>query len=152
MSRYQLQLRAGFLIALGCAAIALRLLDPALLSSLPLRTSCGAVTGLPCIFCGMTRALHHLLNGEFAMAAYMNWLVFPLVSLTLAFSMRTGAEVVLRRRLPLELPAVRLTPGSAAVAALLLLGLWVLQVSLAVSQGKRELLNPDGLLYALLTR
>jgi hypothetical protein len=58
----------------------LALINPVSASAwVPFPTSCGAVTGLPCIFCGMTRALHYLLHGDVARAAYYNWLSIPLL-------------------------------------------------------------------------
>ena len=45
---------------------------------------------------------------------------------------------------------VRVTPRIIAVSLVTLLLVWTLQVWLAVSQHKRELLNPRGPLYALL--
>src|SRR5438045_5025387 len=56
----------------------LLVVDPVFAANwMPLPASCGAITGLPCIFCGMTRALHLLLNGDFGGALYFNWLAFP---------------------------------------------------------------------------
>ena len=73
-------MRAGFLTGMAGLILGFRAIDPASLSGLPLRMSCGAVTGLPCIFCGTTRALHHLLLGHFARALYFNWLSLRLVA------------------------------------------------------------------------
>ena len=146
--RPQLLLRVGALTAIALGAVGLRLVDPASLSWWPLRTSCGAVTGLPCIFCGTTRALHHLLRGDFAQALYFNWLGLVLAAAAFAMVLIFGAELLFRRRF-LFLPACRLTPRGAGMATALLLMLWILQVTLAISLHKYELLNPDGLLYAL---
>ncbi len=139
--------RAGAVLVVALAALALRAIEPGTLSWLPLRTSCGAATGLPCIFCGTTRALHELLNGEFAQALYLNWLAFPVALLVVLLASKLVAEVALRRRLPL--PALKLTPRSlgAGLAALFLL--WIVQVVLTLRFHKHELLNPDGPLYAL---
>lgn len=151
LSRAQLLLRAGGLAATILSALALRSVDPVSLSWLPLRTSCGAVTGMPCIFCGTTRALHHLLLGEFTQALYFNWLAFVVAATGLAMAAIIGAELFLRRRW-LLVPTVRLTPRLAGIVAAALVGLWTLQATLAVSQHKRELLNPEGLLYALFVK
>ena len=143
--------RAGFLVALICGGIALRAFDPVAVSWLPLRTSCGAVTGLPCIFCGATRALHCLLNGDFARALYFNWLAFPVAASALGLIVILLAELGLRRRL-VRAPKIRITRRSFAAASVALLALWILQVTLAVSFHKHELLNPNGPLYALFVK
>ena len=118
----------------------------------PFATSCGAITGLPCIFCGTTRALHHLLHGEFGRALYFNWLAFPLVAVALALFLVHALELVLDRRLLAHLPRVRLTRASLGALFAGLVLLWCLQVYLAVSQQKTDLLNPHGPLYSLVVR
>lgn len=119
---------------------------------LPLQTSCGAFTGLPCIFCGGTRALHYLLNGNYSRALYFNWLAFPLLAFAILLVFLFGAELIFRRRLGIRLPRPRLTRKNMAGALAALLCLWGLQVYLAVSQHKHELLNPAGPLYSLVVR
>ncbi len=151
LSPRQLWLRLAAVTAMGMAALALRAIDPVTLSWLPLRTSCGAVTGLPCIFCGITRALHHLLNGQFARALYFNWLAFVVVALALILAGNFTAEIFLRRRL-FRFPSVQFTPRFAAIAGISIFALWIFQVTLAVSMHKHELLNPSGPLYALFSK
>lgn len=152
LSNRHLVVRAFGLLTVVLGVAGLRLVNPEMLSWLPFRTSCGAASGLPCIFCGTTRALHYLLNGELAQALYFNWLALPLASLALLFAAGTAAELILRRRLRLRLPSFRFTPRVAALSSAALLAIWVFQVSLAVSLHKRELLNPNGVLYAIVTR
>lgn len=118
----------------------------------PFATSCGAFTGLPCIFCGLTRGLHHLLHGEFGCALYFNWLAFPLVAGALTLFLVHALELVLDRRLLARVPRLRLTRASMGVLFAGLVLLWCLQVYLAVSQHKTELLNPHGPLYSLVVR
>ncbi|MEO8044079.1 MAG: DUF2752 domain-containing protein, partial [Spartobacteria bacterium] len=66
-----LRTRALYLLLLPVALFALAAIRPGSLPAwFPFATSCGAVTGLPCIFCGVTRAMYHLLHGEFARALY----------------------------------------------------------------------------------
>src|SRR2546423_12028625 len=70
--------RFAFIMSALAALLLLRWIDPVVAGGwLPFHPSCGAITGLPCIFCGMTRALHLLLNGNFIGAIYFNWLAFP---------------------------------------------------------------------------
>lgn len=147
----RLWIRVGFIATMASLAFGLRAVDPVTLPPLPVGLSCGAVTGLPCIFCGMTRALHHLLNGEFARALYFNWLAFLVAAAAFSGCVLVVAELLFRRRL-LALPTFRVTPRFATITAALLVALWILQVSFAVSGQKRELLNPHGLLYALFVR
>jgi Protein of unknown function (DUF2752) len=145
--------RLAFILgALGILLI-LRWLDPVVAGSwLPFHTSCGAITGLPCIFCGMTRALHLLLSGDFARAIYFNWLAIPFLAVFLFLIGLFALEVAKRRviwRLRVLLP---MTPRRLTVIGLGLLLLWTSQAYLAVSQHKHELLNSRGPLYALFVR
>jgi len=111
--------------------------------------SCGAVTGVPCIFCGTTRALHCLLSGDLSRALYFNWIAFPVATLAVITFALGLYELVSGRRM-VRFTVVRVTPRIIAVSLVTLLLVWTLQVWLAVSQHKRELLNPRGPLYALL--
>ncbi len=119
---------------------------------IPFSTSCGAITGLPCIFCGMTRALHFLLRGDFSRALYFNWLAFPAGGVLGAVLLVMLVEVVSGRNLLVRLPRPHFTwrRVNGLLAGLFLL--WGLQVYLAVSQHKHELLNPAGPLYSLITK
>ena len=107
---------------------------------------------MPCIFCGTTRALHFLLNGDFRSALYFNWLAFPIVAGALGLFVLSSAELLLRRRLLRPLPKVRFTRRTVGAFAAGFMLLWSLQVYLAVSQHKTELLNPSGPLYSLVVR
>ncbi len=115
----------------------------------PFPTSCAAMTGLPCIFCGCTRALHHLLHGEFARALYFNWLAYPFLAAAGFVFLLHSLELASGRDLGGRLSCFRLTPRSLGAGAAGLLLLWILQGYLAVSQDKTELLNRAGPLYAL---
>jgi hypothetical protein len=145
-------MRAVIAVGIPCAAFVLRGVEPTTLSWLPLRTSCGALTGLPCIFCGTTRALHHLLNGNFGQAIYFNWLAFPVVAVAGFCWAKSAAELILSRSLRPVFPGIHFTRRTGFICVLLLAGLWMFQVSLALAFHKHELLNPNGLLYALLVR
>jgi hypothetical protein len=126
------------------------MIDPATWNAwVPIPTSCGAITGLPCIFCGLTRGLHCLVHGEIAQAVYYNWLSIPILLgaclLLVCNALELAFDVNLLARLPR--PRTSRIAGTSYLAGLALL--WVLQVYLAVSQHKSELLNPHGPLYSL---
>ncbi len=147
------QWRAINLALLPAALLALAWVQPGKVPGwFPFATSCGAITGLPCIFCGTTRALHCLLRGEFGRALYFNWLAYPLLAGAIVLLLVNTIELALGRSLLARLPRPRLTRarGGALAAAFVLL--WCLQVYLAVSQHKSELLNPRGPLYSLVVR
>lgn len=142
--------RALYLLLLPAIFYALASIIPGSLPAwFPFATSCGAITGLPCIFCGITRAMHHLLHGEFALAFYYNWLAIPLLAAAGALYLLHALELFSARNMLAALPRPRLTRrfGGALAAGFVLL--WGLQVYLAVSQHKTELLNPRGPLYSL---
>ncbi|MDQ6655544.1 MAG: DUF2752 domain-containing protein [Verrucomicrobiota bacterium] len=144
-------MRGGALLATALAALLLRVIDPATLTWLPLRTSCGAATGLPCIFCGTTRALHHLLAGDIAQALYFNWIAFPVAAAAIVAAVNFALELSLRRRV-FRLPVFDFTPRRTGAVAVALVALWIFQVTLAVTLHKRELLNPNGVLYAFFVK
>src|SRR5689334_24721080 len=80
LSAFGRQWRRGNLFFLPFSLLILALTNPPSWSAwVPFPTSCGAMTGLPCIFCGMTRALPYLLHGDVARAVYYNWLSIPLL-------------------------------------------------------------------------
>jgi len=100
----------------------------------------------------MTRALHFLLNGDFARALYFNWLAFPLVAGIICVSVLLALEIALQRKL-LDLYLVMpISSRQLAIILAILTALWSTQAYLAVSQRKRELLNPRGPLYALFVK
>jgi hypothetical protein len=114
--------------------------------------SCGAITGLPCIFCGMTRALHLFLNGDLSGTIYFNWLAFPFLG-AIIFLLALFAIEIAKRRVIWRLSTIlRVTQSRLTIFGLSLLLLWTLQTYLAVSQHKHELLNPRGPLYILFVR
>lgn len=147
------RVRGAILLALPVLLLALARLSPdAMPAWFPFATSCGAMTGLPCIFCGATRALHHLLQGEFGRALYYNWLAYPFLAGVCAIYLLTVLELLLDRNLVARLPRPRLTRRSVGALAAGFVLLWSFQVYLAVSQHKSELLNPNGPLYSLVVR
>jgi hypothetical protein len=147
------EMRFAFIIGATAILLILRAVDPVNFKKLvPFPTSCGAITGLPCIFCGMTRALHLLLNGDFGGALYFNWVAFPFLAL-IAFLIVLFAIEMAKRRVIVNLTAITpITVRKLTIIALIMCFLWALQVYLTVSQNKHELLNPRGPLYALFVR
>ena len=146
-------IRLTFILGAPVALFVLRIVDPVVAGSwVPLPTSCGAITGLPCIFCGMTRALHLLLNGDFRGALYFNWLAFPFLG-AIVFLVAIFLVEISNRRIILTWNAsAPLTARKLTIIGLTLLMLWTVQAYLAASQHKHELLNPRGPLYALFVR
>jgi hypothetical protein len=145
--------RAIFVLAALAGGAVLRVVDPVAASAWwPLHASCGEVTGLPCIFCGMTRALHFLFAGNFERAFYFNWLSFPFVAAATFTVALFTIELICQRRF-LNLRVIGpMTPRKLALLAIAGITLWTFQAGLALSQHKTELLNPRGLLYAMFTR
>ncbi|MEO5717891.1 MAG: DUF2752 domain-containing protein [Chthoniobacterales bacterium] len=145
--------RALYLCLFPAVLLAVASVPPGSLPTwFPFTTSCGAITGLPCIFCGTTRALYHLLHGEFALALYYNWLAYPLLAAAAALYLVHVLELCSARNLLAAIPRPRLTGRSLGALAAGFLLLWCFQVYLAVSQHKTELLNPHGPLYSLVIR
>jgi len=97
----------------------------------------------------MTRAGYYLLHGEFGRAFYYNWLAFPFVASAIAIFVRHILELIVDRNFFARIPPIRLTRSSFGAMTFGLVVLWCLQVYLAVSQHKTELLNPNGPLYSL---
>jgi len=153
LASFEKRWRTLYLALLPVALFALAFLRPGSLPRwFPFLTSCGAVTGLPCIFCGTTRAVCHLLHGEFGSALYYNWLAYPLVAGALVLASTNALELLLDRNFLASLPRPRLTRVSLGALAAGFVLLWSFQVYLAVSQHKTELLNPRGPLYSLVVR
>ena len=151
-----LQRRVHRLISVGALAASLlliRAIDPiAAAAWLPFHPSCNSVTGLPCIFCGMTRALHFLLNGDFGRTLYFNWLAFPLIAALIGLGVFLALEIALHRKLVDLRLVAPITARHLVIILLMVAGLWTVQAYLAVSQHKLELLNPRGPLYALFVK
>jgi hypothetical protein len=146
-------IRLIFILGATVTLFVLRVVDPVMAGSwVPLHTSCGAITGLPCIFCGMTRALHLLLSGDFGGAFYFNWLAFPFLGAVVFLVAVCVIEILSRRVILTWNKSAPLTARKLTIIGLTLFMLWTLQAYLAVSQHKHELLNPRGPLYALFVR
>jgi hypothetical protein len=126
--------RALYLALLPAVLLLLALVRPGSVPHwFPFPTSCGAITGLPCIFCGSTRAIYHLLHGEFQSALYYNWLAYPLVAGALVLALTNALELVISRNLLSCIPRPRPTAPVGHRAASFCSGACVY---LAVSQHK----------------
>ena len=146
-------IRLAFIVGATVIPLILRAVDPVNFKNLaPFPTSCGAISGLPCIFCGMTRALHSLLNGDFGGALYFNWLAFPFLALIAFLVVLFAIEMAKRRTIVNWTAVTPITVRKLTIIGVTMCFLWALQVYLAVSQDKHELLNPRGPLYALFVR
>jgi hypothetical protein len=126
--------------ALSLVSLLILAAHPALrrhLSPLP----CGfhAITGLPCLFCGGTRALNALVHGDFPSAWYLNPLTFPsaaLAALALAVWLTEAATGFRIARWSQRLqPATRWLPILLVPAA----AWWGLHIYLALATPKPEL-------------
>ena len=145
--------RFAFIMSAPAALLLLRWIDPVVAGNwLPFHPSCGAITGLPCIFCGMTRALHLLLNGNFVGAIYFNWLAFPFLGAIIFLIALFAIEIAKRRVILRSSVILSMTRRRLKVFGLGVLLLWTLQAYLAVSQHQHELLNSRGPPYALFVR
>lgn len=145
--------RVAYLSLLPATLAVLAVVQPGSLPHwFPFATSCGAITGLPCIFCGLTRGLHCLLHGEFGRALYYNWLAYPLLAGGVGLAVLQGLELALERNFLARLPRPQLTKRRWGALAAGFTLLWCLQVYLAIAQHKSELLNPRGPLYSLVVR
>src|SRR3989440_5479629 len=123
--------RFAFIVSASAALLLLRCIDPVLADSwLPFHPSCGAITGLPCIFCGMTRALHLLLNGDFSGAIYFNWLAFPSLGVAVLLIALFAVEVTKRRVIVNLSTILPVTFGRLTVIGLCLFLLWTSQAYL----------------------
>jgi len=100
----------------------------------------------------MTRALHFLLNGDFDRALYFNWLAFPLIAGVTCLSVLLTLEIALQRKLLYFYLVASISSRRLAIILLTIVALWTVQAYLAVSQHKRELLNPHGPLYAVFVK
>ncbi len=95
-------------------------------------------------------------------APFVEWKFFRRALLQLARISHSGgalalsalflAELIAGQRLLAIRGRIHVTPRVLAVGLAMILSLWSLQVYLAVSRHKSELLNPSGLLYAFFVK
>lgn len=139
-------------VLLACVALAACLpLLKNLLPSIP-SVPCGfkAFTGLPCLFCGGTRAASAALHGDFEYSLYLNALSIPvLVALTLLASL-SAWEVLRGRQIAHWHLISRLCIKILPLVLVLLLAWWSLHMVSALRTPKPELVDPDNPIAARL--
>ena len=101
-----------------------------------------STTGLPCPFCGGTRAAHWLLQGNFARSLDLNVLAIPALTVILAVTLCIAFEAATARRIAEWESLVRRAAKFLPVAILLVVVTWIPQVIRAVQQSKTELVDP----------
>jgi len=135
-----IRLAAAGLLLLGITLVAL--IDPRGPISLP-GLPCGfrTVSGLPCPFCGGTRAARALLNGNLARAADLNPLAYPAVILCLAVAGALVFEVLRGRRMVDWESSARRVGRFAPLIIVLVFLWWIPHILLAIRTPKLELVD-----------
>jgi Protein of unknown function (DUF2752) len=105
--------------------------------------TCGfhAISGLPCLFCGGTRAARAILHGNLHAALYFNALAFPALAIVAGAFVALLVEAAAGR--PLALREILLRHLNRFVPALLLLALawWIFHIYTALRTPKPELVD-----------
>ena len=102
------------------------------------------VVGLPCPFCGGTRAMHCLLAGDWRSALYFNWLAFPVLLGGLGLIVVLLWELLAKHKISHPFKVNR---RWMLLLACFLGGSWFWHIFLALSIPKPELLNANGLFF-----
>lgn len=110
------------------------------------------LAGLPCLFCGMTRASHCLMHGDWAGACYYNALVYPAALGAGAACLLVLAELVSGRVLVPWLEWVPHVRWGWALPLAVAGTLWAWHIRGAVATPKPELLNPSAPAYPWLSK
>ncbi len=132
-------------VLLACAALAACL--PVLKNLLPSIPSvpCGfkALTGLPCLFCGGTRAASAALCGEFEYSLYLNALSIPVLVAIMLLASLSAWEILRGRPLAHWQSISQLCIKFLPLVLVLLLAWWSLHMISALRTPKLELVDPD---------
>lgn len=99
--------------------------------------------GLPCPFCGMTRGTHALLNGEVMQALYLNLATGLVVACALMLVGVWVVEAIRGRTLAWFMPMVNAVFRRWKLLASFLVLFWLVHLSMALVQPKRELLDRE---------
>lgn len=104
---------------------------------------CGfhAVSGLPCLFCGGTRAARAILHGDLRTAIYLNLLAFPALAFVAAAWVVLVVEAVAARSLAPWEAVVRRLSRLAPAFILSAVVWWGVHIYLALRTPKPELVN-----------
>ncbi len=104
---------------------------------------CGfhALTGLPCLFCGGTRAIRAVLNGQWELALYLNPIAYPVVLAALLLALVLLCEAVLGIALWNYGPWVQRLCRLAPLLIVASLAWWTWHVVSALKTPKPELVN-----------
>ena len=104
---------------------------------------CGfrAITGLPCLFCGGTRAMCAILHGNPRGALYLNALAFPALAFAAAVFFALLIEAAAGRPLARREFFLRCLNRFAPALILLALGWWIFHLVLALTTPKPELVD-----------
>lgn len=132
-------------VLLACAALAVCL--PVLKNLLPSIPSlpCGfkALTGLPCLFCGGTRAATAALHGDFEYSFYLNALSIPVLFAIMLLASVCAWEILRGRPIAhwhtISQPCIKFLP----LVLVLLLAWWSLHMVSALRTPKPELVDPN---------
>ena len=132
-------IRMGITLAalLAFGFLVLKNIFPGIVS---LRCGFKALTGLPCLLCGGTRAACAALRGEFFQSIYLNALSLPLLCAMFLCAAISAIELTLDRPLT-HWPSSSWFFKKWPLACLLLLTFWSLHLASALRTPKPELLN-----------
>jgi hypothetical protein len=129
-------------VLIACAALAVCL--PVLKDLLP-SLPCGfkGLTGLPCLFCGGTRAATAALHGDFEYSLYLNALSIPVLAAIMLLASVCAWEILRGRPIAqwqtISRPCIKFLP----LVLVLLLAWWSLHMVSALRTPKPELVDPD---------
>jgi len=143
----RIRLAVAGVIALGFAFLAFRSLSvPGTSSASPLPTPglpCGlhALTGLPCPFCGGTRAASAILVGDFERAIYLNPLAIPSVAIAAFLAVSLFLEAVFGIRIVPWDKLGRAIFRYAPLWLVLAMAWWIPHLAMALGKPKPELVN-----------
>ncbi|MEI6278437.1 MAG: DUF2752 domain-containing protein [Verrucomicrobiae bacterium] len=99
------------------------------------------LTGLPCLFCGGTRAMRAIMHGQWELALYLNPLAFPVFLAVLLAVLFLVIEAVRGRPLRDWEGLLCRTGRFVPVAAALCLAWWLTHIVLALKTPKSELVD-----------
>ncbi len=135
-------LRLGAALALLAGLAVLAVIEPRGQPPFP-TLPCGfrGTTGLPCAFCGGTRAAHALLNGDLSRTLDLNALAIPAVLLVVIATAILLFEAARGRRLTAWPVFGRRVARFLPVFLLLMVGWWIPHIVVALKKPNTELVD-----------